>query len=239
VNMIHVHVTQENVFGYPVGSDIIVAHARSAIKQQPSPVIATLDGRAYGTSAHGRITSPVKAVLNSGASAPVAVPCRGTGGEVRTNFVANVVVPSDGSVLAATTIKTTAQGTVSPGSASAETTATVQTASVLGNLVQASGVKADAHASSTGGPPTLSDAGSSFAALAVNGHPEIGADVPANTEVTIAGLGTLWLHRVIQNSNSIEVRMIELIVSVKGNAFGLAVGTDIRVAVASASVHNT
>ena len=91
VNMIHVHVTQENVFGYPVGSDIIVAHARSAIKQQPSPVIATLDGRAYGTSAHGRITSPVKAVLNSGASAPVAVPCRGTGGEVRTNFVARSI----------------------------------------------------------------------------------------------------------------------------------------------------
>jgi hypothetical protein len=109
---------------------------------------------------------------------------------------------------------------------------------VLGNLVQAGGVKADAHASTDGGNPSFSDAGSAFASLSVQGHPEIGADVPPNTQVEIAGVGTLWLHRVIQDSHSIEVRMIELQITASDNPFGLSVGTDVRIAVASASVHN-
>lgn len=47
------------------------------------------------------------------------------------------------------------------------------------------------------------------------------------------------LHaEVLDDPLSIELRMIELEVTVAGNPFGLAVGTDIRVAVASASVHN-
>ena len=235
VNMIHVRITHENAFGYPVGSEIIVAHAASGIRQLPQPVVAILDGHAYGTSAKGKI-GVVR--FNSGQSAPVSVPCLGTDGETRTNFVASVKVPADGSVLDATTVETTARGKVSPTSAEAETTATVQAADVLGNLVQAGGVKADAHASTSGGNPSFSDAGSAFATLSVQGHPEIGADVPPNTQVTIAGVGTLWLHRVIQDSHSIEVRMIELQVTVANNPVGLSVGTDVRVAVASASVHN-
>jgi hypothetical protein len=238
VNMIHVHITQENVFGYPVGTEIIVAHAFSAIKQQPEPVIAVVDGHAYGTSAKGRIVSPVVIRLSSGETARISVPCLGTDGKIRSNFVASVQVPSTGSVLDATTIRTTAQGTVGPASASAETTATVDAVTLLSTLVHATAVKADAHASSGGGSPTFSDAGSAFGTLTVAGHPEIGADVPPNTQVAIAGLGTLWLHRVIEDSNSIEVRMIELEVTVADNPFGLAVGTDVRVAVASASVHN-
>jgi hypothetical protein len=201
-------------------------------------VIATVDGHAYGTSAKGKVITPIVIRLRSGQSAPISVPCLGTGGETRSNFVASVKAPSDGSVLNATTIRTTARGTVGPSSASAETTATVDAATVLSTLVQATAVKAGAHASSSGGSPSFSDAGSSFGSLSVSGHPEIGVDVQPNTQVAIAGLGTLWLHRVIQRSDSIEVRMIELEVTVSGNSFGLAVGTDVRVAVASASVHN-
>jgi hypothetical protein len=237
VNMIHVRITHENVLGYPIGTDIIVAHAFSAIEQH-EPTVATVDGHAYGTSAKGKLLSPVIVRLSSGQSAPISVPCLGTGGETRTNFVASVKVPSDGTVLNATTVRTTARGTVGPSSASAETTATVEAASLLTTLVQATAIKADAHASSSGGSPSFSDAGSSFGSLSVSGHPEIGADVPPNTQVSIAGVGTLWLHRVIQGSNSIEVRMIELEVTVSGNPLGLAVGTNVRVAVASASVHN-
>jgi hypothetical protein len=54
--------------------------------------------------------------------------------------------------------------------------------------------------------------------------------------VRIAGLGALWLHRVVKGSNSIEVRMIELIVK-HDNALGLPIGSDIQIAVAHASVH--
>jgi hypothetical protein len=239
VNMIHVRVTHQNALGYPVGSEVIVASATTAITQPRQQVVATLDGHAYGSRVTGKVVSPAIVKLKSGSSAPVSVPCRGTDGEVRANFVANVVVPSDGSVLDADTIRTTAQGSADESSATVETTATVESAAVLGSLVRATAIRADAHASSSGASPSFGDDGSGFGTLSVSGHPEIGADVPANTSVEIAGLGTLWLHRVIETQSSIEVRMIELIVTRKANSFGLAVGTDIRVAVAEASIHNT
>jgi len=97
-------------------------------------------------------------------------------------------------------------------------------------------VKADAHASNINGILTFSDDGSMFVDLHVTGFPNIHDDVPPNTSLHIVGLGTLWLHRVIQTSNSIEVRMIELIVT-EANSFGIPIGTDIQVAVAEASVH--
>ncbi len=100
----------------------------------------------------------------------------------------------------------------------------------------ASLVKADAHASKINGNLSFSDTGSTFVGLSVKGFPEINDNVPPNTRLSIAGLGTLWLHRVLHTSNSIEVRMIELIVT-ESNTIGIPIGTDIQVAVAEASVH--
>ena len=110
----------------------------------------------------------------------------------------------------------------------------MQTVDLLSSLVTADTVKADAHASKTAGVITLSDAGSTFVNLVVNGQP-ISGDVARNTKITVGNL-TIWLHRVIQTPNSIEIRMIEIIVN-GPNPFNLQTGTDIRVAVAEASVH--
>src|SRR5216117_1069379 len=104
-------------------------------------------------------------------------------------------------------------------------TSTVQAVDVVSELVTASLVKADAHASNIGGTLTFSDTGSMFVDLHVTGFPDIGDDVPPNTRLPNVGLGKLWLHRIIQTSNSIEVRMIELIVT-EANGFGISIGTD-------------
>jgi hypothetical protein len=130
----------------------------------------------------------------------------------------------------------TALGTVDGTSAVGELTSTVQAVDVVTSLVTATLVKADAHASNIGGILTFSDDGSMFVDLHVSGFPDIGDDVPPNTRLQIVGLGTLWLHRIIQTSNSIEVRMIEVIVT-EANSFGITIGTDIQVAVSEASVH--
>jgi hypothetical protein len=53
----------------------------------------------------------------------------------------------------------------------------------------------------------------------------------------VAGLGTLWLHRVITTSNTIHVIMIQLIVTVPNNPLGLAPGTKVNVASAKVGVH--
>ena len=71
------------------------------------------------------------------------------------------------------------------------------------------------------------------------------ANVAANTKLTLTmtvngnqvTLGTLYLHRVIQGTNSITVRMIELVIA-SGNPLGLPTGMDITVASASASLHS-
>ena len=224
VNMIHVFIEQVNILNIPVGTQIIVSHATSGLT---SGVQGTLDGQAYGTKA-----SVARLVL-SGPSALIKMSCLGTNGRLKTNSIAEVQVPG---LFSVGEVVDTALGTVNSTSAVGELTSTVQGVDVVTSLVTASLIKADAHASNINGALTFSDGGSMFVDLHVEGFPDIGDDVPPNTRLRIAGLGTLWLHRIIQTSNSIEVRMIELVVT-EQNGFGIAIGTDIQVAVAEASVH--
>jgi hypothetical protein len=224
VNMIHVFITEANVLNIPIGTQIIVSHASSGLT---SGVEGTLGGQAYGTKAS------VTRIVTSGPSALVKMPCLGTNSALRTNSIAEVQVPP---LFSVGEVVDTAEGTVNSTSAVGELTSTVQGVDVATSLVTASLVEADAHASNISGTLTFSDDGSMFVDLHVTGFPDIGDDVPANTRLHIVGLGTLWLHRVIQTSNTIEVRMIELIVT-EANSFGIAIGTDIQVAVSQASVH--
>jgi hypothetical protein len=224
VNMIHVFITEVNILNIPIGTEIIVSHAFSGLT---SGVEGTLDGQAYGTKAS------VGRLVTSGPSALIKIGCLGTNGRLRTNSVAEVQVPP---LFSVGEVVDTALGTVNSTSAVGELTSTVQAVDVATSLVTATTVKADAHASNIGGTVTFSDDGSMFVDLHVAGFPDIGDDVPPNTRLQIVGLGTLWLHRIIQTSNSIEVRMIELIVT-EANGFGLTIGTDIQVADAQASVH--
>jgi hypothetical protein len=223
VNMIHVFVTLPNPL-VPVGTQVIVAHAKSGLL---TGIAGTLDGQAYGSAA---ILAPV---VLSGPSALVALGCLGTNGAVRENSVAGIDLTPEFTL---GTITDTARGTVSSISASGETTSTALSVDVAIGTITVDLVAADAHSFTDGTSFTFTDDGSMFTNLSVAGHPEIGDDVGANTKVVIAGLGTLWLKREIVTPNSIEIRMIELIVTV-GNTFGIPVGTDIRVAVAEASAH--
>jgi hypothetical protein len=228
VNMIHVKLTAAIPGVATAGTDIIVSHAKSDLELNKA---GSLDGKAYGTKA------TVGSLILSGPTALITMPCAGTNGQVRTNSMATVDLGSLGS---SGTVTDTAQGTITAATASGETTSTVQTVELLSSdggqtfLVTADLVKADAHASKTGGVLTFSDSGSHFTNLVVNGTP-IADNVAANTQITVDGL-TIWLHRVIQKPNQITVRMIEIIVT-GSNPFGLNLNTDIQVAVAEASVH--
>jgi hypothetical protein len=224
VNALHVVITVPNPLGVVVGTNVVVAHALSGLR---GPVSGTLDGKAYGSRVQ------LGNVVKSGPTFLVNMSCTGTEGVVKVNTGVGATVPA---VLTAGTVTDTAQGTVGATS-TGETSSTVQSLNLLAGLVQATVLKADAHASkSAGGALSFSDAGSQFATLAVAGFPAINASVPPNTAVGLPGLGTLYLHRVIHTANSIEVRMIELVVA-HTNLLGLPVGSDIQVAVAEASAH--
>lgn len=225
VNMIHVTIDTPNLLNLAVGTEIIVSHAKSDLE---GPVARIVDGRAYGTSAK------VGDLIRSDPTALVVMPCIGTNGKVKTNEILGIDVPN---IVKSGTVKTTAQGTVTDTTAKAETTSTVEAANVLSGLVSATVIKADATASFDGTNASFSDQGSTILGLQVNGHPELGVDIAPNTKVEILGLGTLWLHRVIEHPDSIEVRMIELIVTDPLNLQGLPLGARVQVAVAEASVH--
>lgn len=219
VNMIHVHATLLN-------GDIVVAHAKSGLGK---PVqTGLLGGHAYATKA-----DVAGGLLISGPTALVGIPCLSTKGNVHTNTLVGITIPG---ILSSGTATDTAQGMDNSTAATAATTSTIQALNVLSGLVTADVVKAAATATKpSGGTVTLSDAGSSLANLTVAGVP-IAADTHANTKITLAGL-TVWIHRVIKTGgHNIEVRMIEIVVN-GTNTLGLSLGTDIRVAVASAAVH--
>ena len=221
VRMVHVFVTIPNGL-VEVGTEIVVAHAATGLQ---AGIGGTLGGRAYGTSAQ---QGPA---FLSGPSANVALGCLGTKGAVRTNSIAEVILPP---LFTVGSVVDTAQGTVTDTSASGETTSTIESIDVVLGTVTATLVKADASVFTDGSTYSLSSEGSMFVDLSVAGFPDIGDDVAPNTSVRIAGLGTLWLYRVIQTGTSTEVRMIELIVT-EENVFGIATGTAIRVGVAQVS----
>lgn len=225
VNMIHVFITQTNVLNLKVGTQIIVSHAFSSLA---GPGISgTLDGSAYGTKAN------VARTIISGPTAKVSIGCLGTNGVVKQNEILQVQVPN---LFSVGDVVDTAQGTINGTSATGETTSTVQAVNLLAGLVTANLIKADAHSSKVSGNLSFSDAGSSFVGLSVRGFAQINDNVAPNTKLTIAGVGTLWLHRVIHTRNSIEVRMVELIIT-QQNTLGIKIGTDIQVARAEASAH--
>jgi hypothetical protein len=223
VNMIHVFVTAANQLNVKVGTQIIVAHASSGLTEVNGP--ASLDGTAFGTSVAGSL-------IKSSPTAPVSVGCQGN--SLITNTLVGINVPN---VLSSGTIQDTAKGSVTTAKSSAQTTASIQTANLLGGIVTADVINDQANASTTDGVTFNFSSSGSFVNLSVSGHPEITDSVPPNTKVRLAGIGTLYLHRVIQNSNSIQVRMIELVLS-SGNTLGLPTGTDVIVAKASASLHS-
>ncbi len=225
VNMIHVFVTLTNSLGVKPGVQIIVAHAHSGILAADADGV--LDGYAYGT----KIT--VGNLLRSTATAPVSLPCTGTNGDLKTASIAGVNIPG---VLVSGTISSTAKGVDSESTVWGTTNNGIQTVNLLNGLVQASIIKSQAHVNLASGVVQTTDSGSQFLSVSVKGHPTITASANANTSVSISGVGTLYLHRVLKSSNSIEVRMIELVVN-QSNTFGLAIGTDIRISVSHAGIH--
>jgi hypothetical protein len=229
VNMIHVTITAANVLNIAVGTQIIVSHALSGLTQYNGP--AYLDGTAYGTQVTG-------ALVKSSPTALVSVLCQGNTLITKTQLSVNVVVPITlYPVLNTGTIQDTAQGSVAAAESSSQTTASIQTVNVLNNVIKADAINAQANASTKNGAALKFSTSGSFVNLSVSGHPDITASVAANTQVSLAGIGTLYLKRVIPATNNIQIRMIEVVLAA-GNILGLPTGTDIIVGSASASLHS-
>jgi hypothetical protein len=220
VNMYHLYVSeQNNAFGLSVGTQVIVGHASAGISRslgEGGPVT----GGAYGTS--GNVGSTVIA----GKTAEVNIPCRGGS---KTATVLSTSTPQLGST---GTVFTTGKSTLSASLTTAEATSTVSGVNLFGGRVKADQVKADAHGTYDGVTHNLSSSGSGFTNLRINGQAVPSPQV--NTTIQLQNIGTLYLNRVSKGTKSITVKMIELVVTVPNNPLGLKLGSEFRVAVATA-----
>jgi len=223
VTGIHVVVTTQNLLGFEVGTNILVAQAAAALGR---PSGGFLGGYAYGTEVQAA------GLLTSSPTFRVTMPCAGTNGDVKDNTGGGINVPQ---ILHNCTIENSVQGSTTATTATGQSIATIQNVSVLDGLISATGVRSVANANRANGVTTLDDEGSTLATITVAGDPLVVADIAPNTTINLLGVGTLYLHRVIKTATSIEVRMVEVVVEV-ANVFGLPIGARVVVAVAKASV---
>ena len=219
VNMLHVHVTTINILGLQVGTEVIVSNATSGMVNVFAPGI--ISGQSYGTQVLGPL-------LASAPTAPVSLPCFGTNGQVLTNSLATLNLPS---ILTSGTIRNTVESNLTISASTGQNTSSVQGLNLLNGLVTANVMRAQVVAAVNNSQNYILNGSDSFVGISVAGHPEITDSVPYNTNVSLAGLGTLYLKRVIRNApypHFVEVRSLELVVT-QNNSYNLPIGLDVIV----------
>jgi len=223
VNMIHVYVTLPNLLGIPLGTEIIVGSALSSVALYTAP--AASSGGSYALEITGSL-------LNDGPIAQASIPCTSTYGKLVTVTQAGITIPL---ILTSGTMTDTARSDITPLMVDAQTTSSIQNLNLLAGLVTVGAMQDKATAVTSNGTNYQFSSSGTFTNLHVAGFPNIGDNVPPNTTLSIPGLGTLYLHRVVTTTDSIEVTMVELQV-LQSNHLGLPVGTDIRIADSSAAL---
>lgn len=126
-------------------------------------------------------------------------------GGTATNAIASQDVSSG--TLSVGVGNTSAANDTSSSGASADGTAAVANVSIAGGAVKADLVTAKAHAAMSSGTFSSSGAGSAFVGLEVNSVP-VSDSVPANTVITVPGVGTVTLREEIGASGASGASML-------------------------------
>lgn len=224
VEMLTIVVTKNNTFALPVGSRIVVAHARSGFSRSEPEV--ELGGAAYAAEA----LATTNAIKNRvGRAAFITVGCEGTGGEVKTN---NVNALDVAGILSSGTGTTTAYGKQLASGGVARTTATVEDLDLLEGLVTADLVKAVAKDTFENGKRTSSAQGSRFVNLEIAGT-TVPVDAEPNTRVKLPGIGYVVVNEqrfpAPSSRERMQVNGLHVFVT-KNNSLGLPVGLQLVVA---------
>lgn len=185
--------------------------------------------QAYGTAFASEVG--ILARATSGRTAAVYLPCGGTSGSVITNHTASVQVPG---VLSVGAMSSSGQSTESTKSGIVATTSSQAAGvKVLNGLVSIDAVTAKATA--TRNPSTLvtSSSGTHVVGLKINGKSVV-VSTKENSKVDIAGVGTLWVNRVVRSGTQIQVFGVQLQLT-KAYA-GRPVGTYVSIASARSGI---
>ena len=172
----------------------------------------------------------VAGAARSGRTAVVYVPCGGTAGDVNRNQVARASVPK---ALTAGVVSSASRTYDQGGRTIVRTTNSIAHPNIFGGVIKAKAINVAASAGGDRSGLRTRSTTASIVGLTINGKSQSGT-APKNTKIAIPQVGTLWLNRVIRTRSGVQVRGIDLVLSVTKNGFKR--GTEIIVAAASAGV---
>ena len=161
-------------------------------------------------------------------------PCAGSGGKILRSRVGPVAIPG---LLSTAATKSQSVSDRGQSESKAQQRAVVDRLSLLGGLITANSIRAQASVDATSSALNTSSSGSHLLALRIAGQ-KIPDNTPPNTQVPVPNLGTATVYEVTnsgdgQNTTGIQVHMIDLAIQ-QQNQFGFPVGAHITVANASA-----
>lgn len=218
VNMIDLHVTQNNTHGLPIGSRIIIGQVNSG--EQRMALRAAVSGSSYGFSSSSSSGQP----NGSGGIGPITVAQLACTGGSFQDSAASSSYPGIGT-LGASSANTSGQITATM--ATAANSASVQNANLFSGLIKGNQISATANATWNGtgsGSATTKLTNVTIAGLPISASP------PPNTQRTLPGLGYVVLNEQSGTANASgakeSVNAMDIVVTT-ANAFKLPIGTHI------------
>lgn len=224
VNMIDIRITvANNLLGLPLNAHIIIGHVDSSENIEPTPM--TVQAESYGLYA-GASNQVVISPL-----APASTGCAGGSGQ--TTLASKTLSFGSTGV-----ITDTASGTLMSSGSTASGQSTIAGLNLFGGLIKADKIVTNAQSALSGsessGSTSVTLINATIAGNVQSQHPA------PNTTVTLPGLGYMTINEpthILNSTNAIEgVYAMDIHVTTPLNAFGLAVGTRITVAAASATI---
>jgi len=211
----------------PAGSTVVVASTFGALVNFSAPNTGhSIGGTAYGTKVHAAVGT--LADVRSDPTAPVYVPLAGTPTGPKVSSIAAVnLAPT----LQIGAITDTASGTNTTALGFAHTTSKIASINLLGGLIKAGAITADAHASAPTSAATSVGGTSQLANLVINGHP-ITISTSPNQVITIAGLATITINQQLATPFTVTVRALDI--TLLAAVGGLPAGAEIQIATATA-----
>lgn len=110
-------------------------------------------------------------------------------------------------VVATGTVRSTTSGTVTPTSATSQSTSAVEQLTLLGGLVIANAVQAQATCTGNGATASCSAAGTTFLTLSVLGLP-IALHAPPNTVIPLPLIGSVTINEQLASGNGTTTRAL-------------------------------
>lgn len=225
---IHISILEDvDKLGLVSGTHIFIGQSRSSLLK-PHP--GYLAGDAYATKLTVNAGDNEKPLISHGPTSYSALKCLG-GESGNTMSTADVKDLAD-----AGAAESWASGEVSTSESAGTTGVRIAGADVLGGLVTADAIKAQANARRTAdGTVELSDEGSSLANVKIAGK-EIDLSAGPNTTIDVAGLGQVTLHKVSKSETGISVTMIEVVIGYDNLPY--PIGTKLEIGTARAEVRS-